>query len=317
MSAADRLARLLALVPWLVANDGITIDEASVHFGITPDELEKDLWLLVVSGLPGHGPDQLVDIDFWDDGVIHVIDPQTLDRPLRLTDEEAMILLVALRMLAQVPGLPDRSAIVSASAKLEAAVGARGVADAVPAVDVGITGEVRDAIDAAVAHGAGLRLTYASATRDEVSERDVAPIDISVVDGVGYLQAWCSEADALRTFRLDRIVQAQEIATVTIPPRPATTAAEPASARLLLEPGARWVVDVHRGATVEEERSSGQAIVVLPLLSVEWGVRLVLSLAGQATALEPPDLVAGVRSAAAAALAAYGTPTATDGHHVG
>ena len=93
-TAGARLTRLLALVPWLMAHDGVTIDEAALHFGVTASDLERDLWLLVVSGLPGYGPDQLVDIDFWDDGVIHVRDPQTLDRPLRLTPDEALVSLV-------------------------------------------------------------------------------------------------------------------------------------------------------------------------------------------------------------------------------
>ncbi len=308
MSAADRLARLLALVPWLVAHDGITLDEAAAHFGISGAELEKDLWLLVVSGLPGHGPDQLVDIDFWDDGVIHVIDPQTLDRPLRLTDEEAMVLLVALRTLAQVPGLADRSAILSASARLESALGTAVPTDALPTVNVGIEQQVSEAIDSALAHGRGLDITYASTTRDDVTERVVAPLEVSVVDGVGYLQAWCTGAEALRTFRLDRILGAREVDPV-VPPEDARAAPAPTSgqtARLLVEPSSRWITDVHRGASVVEDRSDGRALVELPLLSVDWGVRLVMSLAGTVTALAPAELVDGVRAATTAALAAYG-----------
>ena len=63
------------------------------------------------------------DIDFWDDDRIHVLDPQTLARPLRLSGEEATTLLVALRMLAQLPGVEDRQAVLTAAAKLEQAAG--------------------------------------------------------------------------------------------------------------------------------------------------------------------------------------------------
>ena len=85
-TAASRLSRLLALVPWLSTHQGVTIDEAAAHFGVTPEQLEKDLWLLVCSGRPGHQHDDLVDIQFWDeDRRITVVDPQTLDRPLRLS----------------------------------------------------------------------------------------------------------------------------------------------------------------------------------------------------------------------------------------
>ena len=55
-TSAERLSRMLSLVPWLIAHDGITIDEAARHFGVTPEQLEKDLWLLIVCGLPGSGP---------------------------------------------------------------------------------------------------------------------------------------------------------------------------------------------------------------------------------------------------------------------
>jgi proteasome accessory factor C len=96
---------MLSLVPWLTSHDGVTIDDAARHFDVSPEQLEKDLWLLIVCGLPGYGPDQLVDIDFWDDGRIHVIDPQTLDRPLRLGADEATSLLLGLRLLEQVPGV--------------------------------------------------------------------------------------------------------------------------------------------------------------------------------------------------------------------
>jgi proteasome accessory factor C len=105
-TSTERLARLLALVPWLRANDGITIEQAAEHFGVSADQLTTDLWQLIVCGIPGYGPDQLVDIQFWDDDRIHVIDAIALDRPLRLTGEEVAALHVALRVLAQVPGNP-------------------------------------------------------------------------------------------------------------------------------------------------------------------------------------------------------------------
>ena len=85
-TAASRLSRLLALVPWLTANPGVTVDEAAAHFDVSADQLEKDLFLLICTGRPGHFHDDLVDIQFWDeDRRITVLDPQSLDRPLRLS----------------------------------------------------------------------------------------------------------------------------------------------------------------------------------------------------------------------------------------
>lgn len=311
MSASARLVRLLALVPWLIAHEGVTIDEAAAHFQITPDELERDLWLLVVSGLPGHGPDQLVDIDFWDDGVITVIDPQTLDRPMRLTQEEIMTLLIALRLLVQTPGVADRSALLSATAKLEAALDDAGPDAHVPHLSLGVSADVVGALDEAMASEGAVRITYGSATRDDVTERTILPIQTRVVDGVGYVEAWCSAAEAHRTFRLDRILTAQPAAPLAVPASRRGDGSEPESpdapmtAVLDLRPSARWLIDVHRGSTLVEERTDGSAIITLPLRSIDWGVRLVMSLAGQGRAVAPPELVGAVLTSVTAARARY------------
>lgn len=309
-SAGSRLARLLALVPWLLTHDGVTIGETAQHFGVTEAELERDLWLLVVSGLPGHGPDQLVDIDFWDDGVIHVIDPQTLDRPLRLTPEEAMTLLITLRTLAQVPGIEDRVALHGAMAKIETALGTAHDSGSVPDVDLGLSREVGRIIDEALLTEGGLQITYRSGTRDDVTIRVIAPLQVEVVDGVAYLEAWCSLAEGVRTFRLDRIITAQPADRPSAPPddmevRGPRQSPPAESALLAVEPTDRWIADVHAGATTEGTDDVGRTLVRVPLHSREWVIGLVLGLGGAATVVSPPELVTAVADRAALAASAY------------
>jgi proteasome accessory factor C len=283
----------------------VTIGECARHFGVSEDQLERDLWLLVVCGVPGYGPDQLVYIDFWDDGIIHVLDPQTLGRPLRLTHEEALSLLVALRMLAQLPGIEDRDAIVTAAAKIELLT-SDSASERFVAVRLDVPAAVTSAVDAALASGSDLVIRYASATKDEVTDRTIQPRRLHVVDGVAYLEAYCLSAQAVRTFRLDRVISAAVSASTTTPEEP--TVAEPSAGRrsavLDLTPAGRWIIDVHH-AEIESEGPDGVARVRLPLHSLDWGVRLVLSLHGAAVAVEPPDLVSAVVAAARAALSAY------------
>ncbi len=307
-SASERLSRLLALVPWLLAHDGVTVEECAAHFGVSAQQLERDLWLLVVCGVPGYGPDQLVDIQFWDDGVIHVLDPQTLDRPLQLTHEEAVTLLVALRMLAQLPGIEDRDAIITAAAKIER-VASEGASERYVAVQVNVPPEVTHAVDQALGEGGDLHLVYAAATRDEVTERIVRPERLLVVDGIGYLEAYCTSAGARRTFRLDRVISARPARAAADAPDDGREPREDETAALTIavlevRPPARWIIDVHGGSVVEE-RADGGARVRLPLHSLDWGLRLVLSLKGAAVVEEPPELVAEVAHSAQAALAAY------------
>ena len=53
---AARLQRLLAMVPWIAAHDGPTIDEVCERFGITPEQLAADLEVVWLVGLPPYTP---------------------------------------------------------------------------------------------------------------------------------------------------------------------------------------------------------------------------------------------------------------------
>ena len=302
-TSAERLSRMLALVPWLLAHDGVRIEEAAEHFQVTPEQLEKDLWLLIVCGLPGYGPDQLVDIDFWDDGRIHVIDAQTLDRPLRLSSEEAMSLLLGLRLLEQVPGVHDRTAIITAAAKLSSAVDlpdGEAAVSAQPPINEAITA----AIATAITLHADLMITYASGTSDQVTERRVSPRQVVLADGRAYLEAFCSLAGAQRTFRMDRIMDVRAATGAALDPDPVVVHQAPSTALLAVEPGSAWIIDV-LGAEIVGEATGNRVLVRLDFADPRWLIRLALSRAGQIEVLEPASARAGVADAAAAALRAY------------
>ena len=316
MSAGERLARLLALVPWLSTREGVTVDEAARTFGIDPGTLERDLWLVVCCGLPGHGPDQLIDIDFWDEGGrIRVIDPQTLVRPVRLTRDEIVALLLGLRLLSQVPGDHDQGAIASATALLEDAARGLGLdpgtddtaAASAVAIDAGAREQHREALDEALREGRAIRLSYIGAARDSLTERIVDPERVRVAEGRAYLEGWCRSAGARRSFRLDRSVDVAVLDEPAVPPEPSggegSAAPAPGTAgtsmTLRLSPAARWMLDVHR-MTLLEELPEGWCRAALPVSDPDWGIRLVLGQGGRAVLEEPAAWVDLLRSAAAA-----------------
>jgi proteasome accessory factor C len=256
-----------------------------------------------VCGLPGYGPDQLVDIDFWDDGRIHVIDPQTLDRPLRLGADEAMSLLLGLRMLEQVPGVHDRSAIISAAAKLAAAVDLPGEDDLVsaqPPIDEAIS----SAVAASINLGTDLVVTYASGTSDLVTERRISPRQVVLADGRAYLEAFCVTAGAQRTFRMDRIMKVTAASGPRELPDEASPQTASSSSVLALADTSAWLIDV-LGAEVLGNETDGRTRVRLEFADPRWLVRLVLSRGGQIEVLDPASLRSDVTDAAASALRAY------------
>lgn len=303
-SAGDRITRLLALVPWLRAHDGVSISDAADHFGVTPAQLEKDLWLLVVCGLPGYGPDQLIDIDFWDDGRIHVLDPQTLDVPMRLAFEEAAALIVALRLLAQLPGAPD-----AVHTALDALVAASDVDETGVYVAQEPQPLVTAEIERAIEEGLLLRMQYSSGSTGDITERMVEPQRIVSTDGRHLLVGFCRSAEAERSFRIDRIVhiQATEPYDQTLYE---TSDSEPMIATCLLDPEARWVADVHADGAVES-LADGRWQVRLTVYDPAWLVALLLRLRGSAEVIEPPELRGIVAAAANEALASYARPSET------
>lgn len=106
--SADRLPRLLALVPYLMSHPGAQVGEVAAVFGLSEKQLIDDLQLVWMCGLPGHTPGDLIDVS-WDGGEILIDNADTIARPLRLGIDEASALLVALRMLAAPPSWPCRS----------------------------------------------------------------------------------------------------------------------------------------------------------------------------------------------------------------
>ena len=119
-TATDRLARMLALVPYISRRPGVAIAELATEFGVSRQQIGADLDLLMVCGLPGYYPDDLIDVVLDDDGgTVAIAFDAGIERPVRLTADEAFALTVALRALAELPGLVDAEAVHSALAKLE------------------------------------------------------------------------------------------------------------------------------------------------------------------------------------------------------
>jgi proteasome accessory factor C len=322
-TAADRLGRLLALVPYLLARPGATVEEVAREFGISEARLIDDLQLLFVCGLPGHLPDDLIEADFAG-GVIHVGNADTIARPLRLGADEALALLVGLRALADIPGLQDRDALDRTIAKLERAAGdaaslARSVAVAVE-TESSVLADVRAALE----RGRRVHLSYYVPGRDETTERDVDPLRLLLVDGRAYLEGWCHRAESVRLFRLDRVIALEVLDTPAEAPPEAETrdlddglflpSPDDTVVTLDLAPAGRWVADYYPCERVVE-RPGGGLQVTLRTPDTRWVQRLALRLGGAGRVVEPAGLAAAVRAEATRALAAYeasDTPQAAD-----
>jgi proteasome accessory factor C len=311
---STRLVRLLNMVPYFQAHPRITRAEAAADLAVSAEQLQEDLDQLWCCGLPGYGPGDLIDFNFSGD-TIEVTFSAGVDKPLRLTSPEATVLLVALRALADIPGVVDPEAARSAIAKIESAAGiaARNSGEAleepVPDAD-----QVANTVRAAVRGSRALAIDYYAASHDTLSTRIVDPIRVVLIGDHSYLDAWSREAEGLRLFRFDRIVDARMLNEPSAPPASAIQAppdtslfdADPSlpSATLRLAPAASWMFEYYPMRLLRE-LPDGYCEAAMTYASDDWMTRLVLGLGPTVRVLAPEALAHRVRRAAVAALEAY------------
>ena len=97
-NAAIRALRTMDLIPYILENPGESISSLARKFAISEDQIEKDLQLIFMCGLPGYTPYELIDIVF-EDGFVSVIDPQVLDKPRRFNKTELIVIALGLQIL--------------------------------------------------------------------------------------------------------------------------------------------------------------------------------------------------------------------------
>jgi len=309
----ERLVRLLGLVAFLDRHPGVPVEDVAAHFAVSPTQVLRDVDTLWMSGTPGYWPDDLIDFDAasLDSGVLRLTQSRGMSRALRLGTREAVALVAALRALDESVGPAlepaEREVLASTLQVLTTATG-----EAAATVDVHLAVDAAPAVVAAartaLRDGRRLRLRYVDAA-DAVSVREVDPWQLLTGDEHSYLQAWCHAAGGERLFRLDRVLDAEVLATA------ATTVADhaPATFRALdehdevvldLDGRARWVAEQ---LPVEEitELDDGGFRVVLRVSTPAWLRHLLLRLAADVRAVDPVLAAVEAGEAARRALEAY------------
>ena len=116
--------------------------------------------------------------------------------------------------------------------------------------------------------------------RDEATERDVDPMRLLVVEGRTYLEGWCLRAEAVRLFRLDRVLGVQVLAVarrgaagggVRSTSTRASSGPRPTDLRVVIElsPYGRWVAEYYPCEEVTD-LGEGSLRVILRTPDSEW-----------------------------------------------
>ena len=286
-SARERLTRLLSLVPYLDTHPGADLEETAAYFGIDSDTLIDDLQLLFVTGRPGHMPDDLIDAS-WEGGQIFISNAEEVSVPVRLSAEEAGVLVLALDMLSSLPGL-DSEAVATAASKLRVAAG-ENLRTAVDVSPIDADEELLSALRQAVEDGSALSIDYYVGSRDELTTRTIAPTRL-VPGADWYVDAWCYSAGAPRRFALGRIRSWEPAAHPPMSVSEATTNSYEVT--LGLAAGGAWLAD-ELDVTNREYLDGGDTSVRIRLLvhSVDWLSRFLLCHADVITEIDDTEAVA-------------------------
>ncbi len=316
MTSQAQVRRLLSLVPYLREHDGAAMSDVAAAFGISTKTLREDLNVLWMCGMPGLSPGDLIEIDMDavdGEGVIHLSNADYLTRPLRLAADEALALVLALRTLKEVAGPGERNAIDRALVKLEAAAGDTGATGQASVSVTAAREEVQARVNEGLLRRKRLDLTYDVASRAETTRRMVDPLRVFVLEGYGYLEAWCHSATALRTFRLDRIA-AVEVSDIDVEPHDVVlkdlstgwfdALKDAPVVTLQLEPEAAWVAEYYPTDAVQAD-TDGNLLVSLRVTDPAWLRGLLLRLGGRARVVAPPGAGHSAAEAAQEALHQY------------
>ncbi len=295
--ADERLRRILAVVPWVVSQDGPRLSDVCARFGYrSTDELQQDLNLLFVCGVPPYTPDALIEVDVAD-GRVWIRYADWFSRPLRLTAAEALALVASSTALLGAGGADDDGPLARGLAKLAAQLG---LGEETVDVELAPEGdELRQLREASRSHHQ-VEIEYYAYGRDELTTRVIDPEQVYSAAGQWYVAGYCHQARADRLFRVDRVRRVTVLGSTFEPaPRPATDAVFAPSPSdptvvLELEPAAEWAATRYPTEAVED-LDGGRRRVTLRVSGEAWLARLLLRLGADAR------LVAGDGRAAARA----------------
>jgi predicted DNA-binding transcriptional regulator YafY len=301
MSATDQLERLLYMLPRAAQPGGARIDELSNALGVKPETIMADIeeaTTRVFYHPAGHV--DAFELTVEQDTV--KLFGKYFDRPVRLTEAEAMALSLGLRVLAAEGDAQRRSELLALAHTLEqelvtpdltlAPLSRRVEEDVVfetasahAPLEVAFEeddfrGDIAEAIEARVY----CDVVYLKAGGSEPSQRHVAPVRLVYTRGHWYMRAFEKDSQEVRSYRLDRIMRLRvtdEQHTFSDIPADAPTFATDGGQRVAVRYSpkvARWVAEREK-AQVDAD---GSLSLTHDVVDMNWLVRHVLQYGGEA-----------------------------------
>ena len=299
-TAALRALRSMDLIPYVLENPGVSIAELSAKFSVTQAQIESDLQLVFMCGLPGYTPYELIDVAF-EDGVVSVIDPQVLDKPRKFSSNEIVVIALGLKILIDIN--QTNSTALSKLKQLSEKIAKLGSNKSILMAGDVSTFPFFEIISKSISEQRILDLQYHSLTKDEITQRKVLPEKLYFLNGSLYLAALDIDIDSDRVFKVDLIKECK--------------VGEQVAAKKVLESSIETTVilDVQKQNRNFIERNSSIITAIqengdstrvhLQVSNLDWIKLTVLSNAPGITVVSPELLAIAVKQSARDLLALY------------
>ena len=298
-SASNRALRAMDLIPYVLENPGVSTSELAQKFSVTVKQIEEDLSLIFMCGLPGYTPYDLIDLVF-EDGIVSVIDPQVLTKPRNFSKAEHVAIVLGLEILKNLAGdKPDYQLKISqVLSKLNKSV---------PNIEVVLKNEQSfqyfQIINQAIKLSRSLQIVYNSESKDEQKIRSVIPVRMFLQNAQVYLVAHDPDSGIEKVFKLSNLTACELGDIVQIPS--SIVEEESIKVEILVDDKHRMFIERNSSIIVEQRQMVGATKATIKVQSMDWIKRAVVSNAPGIQVISPPDLASWVKETASKMISLY------------
>ena len=299
-NAAQRALRTMDLVPYILENPRISTIDLAAKFSVTQKQIEKDLQLIFLCGLPGYTPYELIDLTF-EDGIVSIIEPQVLTKPRNFSSNEMVAIKLGLEILREINvNEPNKLDKIS---NLLQKVHRETDQDSVLLAKEISSSPYYSVINTAISQRKQLSIEYQSVSKDQLSTRLIVPYNISMLNGNLYLSAYDTDRQSDRVFKLDLISKC-EIGERTELDLVKSTSIDQI-VELMVDVKLTNFIERNTSIIVDQRLTADGIKVTLKVNNLEWISRAVISYAPNITVISPIALSEMIEQRAKNLLNAY------------
>ena len=281
-NAAQRALRTMDLIPYILEHPGVSTEDLAAKFSVTQKQIEKDLQLIFLCGLPGYTPYELIDLTF-EDGVVSIIEPQVLTKPRNFSSSELVVIKLGLEILREL-NVNEPNKLDKINTLLQKFHSETGQDSVLLAKEIS-SSPYYSVISTAISQRKQLSIEYQSVSKDQLSTRLIAPYNISMLNGNLYLSAYDMDRQSDRVFKLDLISKC-EIRERTELDLVKTTAISQ-TVELMVDVKLTNFIERNTSIIVDRRLTANGIKVTLKVNNLEWISRAVISYAPNIKVISP------------------------------